>query len=167
MSVYWWGWAAGWLHTALITSWSLLLADILLVRFRKVPFTCSYPPFRHSVIVVAIYCILGFFAFVVLTSRMEYWALLEPALMFLFVPMGFGRGTHWPVCGREPRTSTSSSSSGKNSPWRRPPSRCSQSSSDLLDSEVETVSQKSSQCRGVGVADTRGNFVNACMACFQ
>jgi hypothetical protein len=31
------------LHTAVITSWSFLLASAVLVRFRKLPFTCSLP----------------------------------------------------------------------------------------------------------------------------
>jgi hypothetical protein len=90
VSAYLWGWTAALLHTALITIWSALLAGILLARFRKVPFTCSYPPFRDSAIVVVLFYILGFFAFVVLTSRLEYWALLDPALMLLFVPIIFG-----------------------------------------------------------------------------
>ncbi|MGA7927321.1 MAG: hypothetical protein WCA20_15195 [Candidatus Sulfotelmatobacter sp.] len=90
VSAYLWGWTAALLHSALITIWSALLAGILLVRFRKVPFTCSYPPFRDSAIVVVLCYILGFFAFVVLTSRFEYWALLDPALMLLFVPIIFG-----------------------------------------------------------------------------
>jgi len=90
VSAYLWGWTAALLHTALITIWSALLAGILLVRFRKVPFACSYPPFRDSAIVVVLSYILGFLAFVVLTSRLEYWALLDPALMLLFVPIIFG-----------------------------------------------------------------------------
>jgi len=87
VSVYLWGWTTALLHTALITIWSGLLTNILLVRFRKVPFTCSYPPFRDSAIVVLLCYVLGFVAFVVLTSRLEYWALLDPWLMLLFVPI--------------------------------------------------------------------------------
>jgi hypothetical protein len=90
VSAYLWGWTAALLHTALITIWSALLAGVLLVRFRKVPFACSYPPFRDSAIVVVLSYILGFLAFVVLTSQLEYWALLDPALMLLFVPIIFG-----------------------------------------------------------------------------
>jgi hypothetical protein len=85
VSVYLWGWATALVHTALLIIWSLLLASILLVRFRKVPFTCSYPPFRDSAMVVAFSYVLGSFAFVVLTSRLEYWALLNPVWMVSFV----------------------------------------------------------------------------------
>jgi len=90
VSVYLWGWTTALMHTALITIWSGLLANILLVRFRKVPFTCSYPPFRDSAIVVMLSYVLGFVAFVVLTSRLEYWALLDRWLMLLFVPIMAG-----------------------------------------------------------------------------
>jgi hypothetical protein len=90
VSAYLWGWTAALLHIALITIWSALLAGILLVRFCKVPFTCSYPAFRDSALVVVFSCILGFFAFAVLTSRLESWALLDPPFMLLFVPIAFG-----------------------------------------------------------------------------
>jgi len=90
LSLYLWGWTAALLHTALITIWSVILAEILLVGFRKVPFTCSYPPFRHSAIVVMLLYIFGFSAFVGLTSSLEHWVLLNPALMLLFIPIIFG-----------------------------------------------------------------------------
>jgi hypothetical protein len=90
LSVYLWGWTTALLQTAVITIWSVILADILLVRFRKVPFTCSYPPFRHSAIVVMLVYFFGFSAFVALASSLEYWALLKPALMLLFIPITLG-----------------------------------------------------------------------------
>jgi len=90
VSLYLWGWTNALLHTVSITIWSVLLADILLVRFRKMPFTCSYPPFHHSAIVVMLVYFFGFSAFVALTSSLEYWALLKPALMLLFIPITFG-----------------------------------------------------------------------------
>jgi hypothetical protein len=90
VSLYLWGWTAALLHTALLTLGSMFLADILIVRFRKVPFTCSYPPFRHSAIVVMLVYFFGFSVFMAVTSTLEYWALLEPALVLLFVPLALG-----------------------------------------------------------------------------
>jgi hypothetical protein len=81
---YLWGWRVGLLQAAVVSLWSLLLAEILLVRFRKVPFTCSYPPFRDSAVVLVLTCVLGFFVFVVLTSNLEQWALLSPVPIVLF-----------------------------------------------------------------------------------
>jgi hypothetical protein len=74
----------------MITIWSVILADILLVRFRKVPFTCSFPPFRYSAIVVMLLCFFGCSAFVTLTSGLEHWVLLRPAVMLVFIPILFG-----------------------------------------------------------------------------
>lgn len=82
---YIWGWRVGLLQTAVVTLWSLLLAEVLLLRFRKIPFTCSYPPFRDSAVVLVLSYVLGFFLFVVFTSNLEHWALLNPVLMASFV----------------------------------------------------------------------------------
>jgi hypothetical protein len=78
---YLWGWRVGILQAVVCTLWSLLLTEVLLLRFRKVPFTCSYPPFRDSAVVLAMSYVLGFFVFVVLTSNLEHWAFSNPALM--------------------------------------------------------------------------------------
>jgi hypothetical protein len=58
---YVWGWRVGLLQTAVVTLWSLLLTEVLLLRFRKIPFTCSYPPFRDSAVVLVLSFVLGFF----------------------------------------------------------------------------------------------------------
>jgi hypothetical protein len=86
LPVYWafWGWRVGLLQTTVVTVWSLLLTEVLLARFRKIPFSCSYPPFRHSAVVSVMSYVLGFFLFVVVTSELEYRALLEPAWMASF-----------------------------------------------------------------------------------
>ena len=90
VSVYLWGWSTALLHTALVILWSTILADILLIRFRKVPFTCSYPPFRHSAIVIMLVYFFGFSAFVGLTSLIEQWVLPHPAWVLIFIPITFG-----------------------------------------------------------------------------
>ena len=82
---YLWGWRVGLVQTLVVIVWSLLLAEVLLLRFRKLPFTCSYPPFRDSAIVLVLAYVLGFFVFVILTSNLEHWALLNPLLMAWFV----------------------------------------------------------------------------------
>jgi hypothetical protein len=73
-----WGWWVGLLHTFILTAWSVLLAQILLIRFRKIPFTCPYPPFRDSAVVLGISYFLGFFVYVIMTAQLEYWAMLSP-----------------------------------------------------------------------------------------
>jgi hypothetical protein len=78
---YLWGWRVGILQAVVVTLWSCLLTEVLLLRSRKIPFTCSYPPFRDSAVVLAMSYVLGFFVFVVLTSNLEHWGLSNPILM--------------------------------------------------------------------------------------
>ena len=81
---------SGLLHVFMVTLWATLLADILLLRFRKVPFTCSYPPFRNSAIMLLVIYLLGFFLYAILTSQLEYWMLLNPVRVLLVVPLAVG-----------------------------------------------------------------------------
>src|SRR6202023_303615 len=37
------GWIVACLHTLLVATWAVLLTNIVLIRFRKLPFTCSLP----------------------------------------------------------------------------------------------------------------------------
>ena len=71
-------------------AWPLLLAKVLLLRFRKLPFTCSYPPFRDSAVVLALLYVLGFFVFVVLTAQLEYWALFNPVAAGVLIAIAAG-----------------------------------------------------------------------------
>ena len=73
-----WGWSVAATHLAVVALASLTLARVLLIGYRKLPFTCSYPPFRHSAILLVLWCILGFFVFVVFVSKLECWALSQP-----------------------------------------------------------------------------------------
>jgi hypothetical protein len=90
LHIYLWGWMDGLLHVFMVTLWALLLADILLLRFRKVPFTCSYPSFRNSAIMAIVIYLLGFFVYAILTSQFESWMLLKPARVLLVVPLAAG-----------------------------------------------------------------------------
>jgi hypothetical protein len=71
---YFAGWIVGLLHTVLVVAWSILLTDAVLVRFRKLPFTCSLPTFRQHSIVTLLACVMAFFLFAVVTPQMESFA---------------------------------------------------------------------------------------------
>ena len=86
---YLWGWRVGLLQMAVVTIMSALLAELLLVRFRKMPFTCVYPMFRPSAVVFVMAYVLGFLVFVVLTSNLASWALLQPVLIVPFIAVTF------------------------------------------------------------------------------
>ncbi len=73
-----WGWTVSLVHTGLVTIWCVLLTEVLLVGFRKLPFTCSYPLFQHSAVVVAIAYVLAYFVFTAVTSELESQAFSGP-----------------------------------------------------------------------------------------
>jgi len=78
--VFGWGWRTGLVHTIVVALCSILLTGILLRNFRKIPFTCSYPPFKQSSLLLVLFCVIGFFAYVTLISHVESWALHSGAL---------------------------------------------------------------------------------------
>jgi hypothetical protein len=81
------GWWAGILHTLVVGVWSILLTDAVLIRFRKMPFTCSLPLFQQHSIVILLLCAMGFFFFAVLMPEFEAWALPEPLRLIGLIPV--------------------------------------------------------------------------------
>ena len=69
---YLWGGRVGIVHAIVVALCSLLLTQILLRNFRKIPFTCSYPPFGQSSVLLVLFYVMGFFAFVSLISHLEH-----------------------------------------------------------------------------------------------
>ncbi|HZE25867.1 MAG TPA: hypothetical protein VE083_00700 [Terriglobales bacterium] len=84
--VAYWGWLVGFLHSGIVIVWSWLLIETLLLYFRKIPFTCSYPSFEHNAIVSVLIYLLGFYAFALLTAKAEAEALAFPAVGILLLP---------------------------------------------------------------------------------
>lgn len=80
-----WGWRLGAIHTCVVAAASVLLIEILLVRFRKIPFTCSAPHFKSSILVSILFYFLGFLAFVSWVPILEEWAFEDPIWYVLFV----------------------------------------------------------------------------------
>lgn len=87
---YFWGWRVGVIHTVLVAVWCTLLMEGLLVRFRKIPFTCSLPKFKSHAIVSGLLLALGHFAFTSLTATVESRALVDPLWFASFVPVVLG-----------------------------------------------------------------------------
>ncbi len=81
-----WGWRLGAIHAAYSLAISVVLIEILLLRFRKIPFTCTLPPFENNAILIAFICFLGFFAFTDAAAAAELWMLRRP-VFFLAVPI--------------------------------------------------------------------------------
>lgn len=87
VSLVFFGWVIALLHTSILIAGSVLLVEVLLVHFRKIPFTCSYPPFRSNSGVLLVAYLFGFFVYADYLPEMERWSLLTPLRTFCFVPL--------------------------------------------------------------------------------
>jgi hypothetical protein len=75
------------LHTLLVVTWAVLLTNILLIRFRKLPFTCTLPVFKqHSIVILIGFC-FGFLIYASSTPDFEAWALTQPLQMLRLLPV--------------------------------------------------------------------------------
>jgi hypothetical protein len=75
------------LHTLIFSTCAVTLVELLLLRFRKIPFTCSYPPFQsHSALIFVAY-LFGFVVFTAYIPELELWSLADPWRAVLFVPL--------------------------------------------------------------------------------
>lgn len=73
-------------HMLLVGIWSVLLTNIVLARFRKLPFTCTFPVFKqHSIVVLLSFC-FGYLIYAVSLPEFEASALKEPARMLEVLP---------------------------------------------------------------------------------
>jgi hypothetical protein len=85
--VYFEGWVVACLHTLLVVTWSVLLTNIVLTRFRKLPFTCTLPVFKQHSFVTLLSVGLGFLLYAVSTPEFESSALMEPLRLIALIPV--------------------------------------------------------------------------------
>jgi len=82
-----WGPVTALLHTAIFACCTIAFVELVLVRFRKIPFTCTYPPFHsHSALLFVAY-VFGFVAFTGYVPELELWSMAEPWRTLVFVPL--------------------------------------------------------------------------------
>jgi hypothetical protein len=87
LTLLFWGWVAALLHTAVFILCTIALVELSLFTFRKIPFTCAYPPFKSHSGVIALLYLFGFFVFTTYIAQMEYWSLPSPWRTIWFVPL--------------------------------------------------------------------------------
>ena len=80
-----WGWQVGLTQALVMVSAAWFLAEYLLVKFRKIPFTCSYPHWSEHTIFSVLLCVLGMLVFSTVPTAMGQW-MLESPLRFLLLP---------------------------------------------------------------------------------
>lgn len=85
--VYIEGWLVACLHTLLVVTWSVLLTNIVLIRFRKLPFTCTLPVFKQHSFVTLLSFGFGFLLYALETPEFESSALTAPLRMISLVPV--------------------------------------------------------------------------------
>jgi hypothetical protein len=63
---------------------SILLVEVLLLDFWKIPFTCSYPPGKANVTILWIFYWLAFTTYAYSMATLEAWMVLHPARLIAF-----------------------------------------------------------------------------------
>jgi hypothetical protein len=76
-----WPWPPALGHLAVLTLLSLLLIELALHNFQKLPFTCSYLPGKTNLNVSALFCTLLFNLVVFWAARFERNALAQPGIL--------------------------------------------------------------------------------------
>ncbi len=98
------GLLSGLLHTSFVILFTILFADFLLLRFRKIPFTCSAQLNIQQLLLQMIGTIFAVWAFVPAAAAIEKWALLMPARL---VPLAGVLGCVWYLLARYRREADS------------------------------------------------------------
>ena len=74
-------------HTLTVGVWAILLTNIVLVRFRKVPFTCTLPLFKQHSIVILLSVCFGYLIYAVSMPEFESSAMSRPVRLIGMVPV--------------------------------------------------------------------------------
>jgi hypothetical protein len=82
---FFWGWRVGVIHTAAVAGASMLLIEILLVSFRKIPFTCSASHFKSNIPLSVFFYLAGFIVFAWWVPTIERRASDDPLWYLKFV----------------------------------------------------------------------------------
>jgi hypothetical protein len=81
------GWLTALLQTAILIACSLVFVEVLLVKFRKVPFTCSYPAFQSNSPLILLAYVVGFAFFAIYIPEMVQWSLITRWGAVSFLPI--------------------------------------------------------------------------------
>jgi hypothetical protein len=82
-----WDFGTALLHTVVFAGCTVALVELLLLRFRKIPFTCSYPQFQsHSALIFVAY-LFGFLIFTDYLPELEFWSFGDSWRVVFFAPI--------------------------------------------------------------------------------
>jgi hypothetical protein len=75
------------LHTAILIAATILLTEILIANFRKIPFTCPYPQFESTSGLILVAYLFGFLLVASYLPELEHWSLSDPVRALVFIPL--------------------------------------------------------------------------------
>jgi len=84
-----WGWLTALLHTTILIACSAVFVEILLVKFRKIPFTCSYPAFQSNSPLFIVAYLAGFLIFGSYIPQIVAWSVVTQWGAAVFIPLVF------------------------------------------------------------------------------
>jgi hypothetical protein len=87
VTLFFWGGLAALLHTAILILCTVVLVEVLLLKFRKIPFTCPYPSFKSHSGLIAVAYLFGYVFFTYYLPQMEDWSLSDPWRVVWFAPL--------------------------------------------------------------------------------
>ncbi|HYK91903.1 MAG TPA: hypothetical protein VE398_24265 [Acidobacteriota bacterium] len=79
-----WGWQTAAVHTAYCATLSLILIEVLLLRFDRIPFTCTYTPGSANLKLLWPVYLFGFTNYAYTMTELEQVLLRRPPLFILF-----------------------------------------------------------------------------------
>jgi hypothetical protein len=93
-----WGWVPALQQLIFSLMLSLILIELLLINFRKIPFTCSYQPGKANIALLGILYWLGFSTYAYSMATLERWLLKDDARWIgslILMPVVLGALARW------------------------------------------------------------------------
>ena len=82
-----WGWIIALLHTAILIACTATLVEALLLKFRKIPFTCPYPSFKSHSGLIGVAYLFAYAFFTYYVPQIENWSFSGPGRIIWFAPL--------------------------------------------------------------------------------
>ena len=82
-----WGWLTALLQTAILIACSAVFIEVLLVKFRKIPFTCTYPAFQSNSPLFLVAYLVGFVVFTIYIPQTVLWSVVTRWGAAVFIPL--------------------------------------------------------------------------------
>ena len=86
-TLFFWGWLTALVHTAILILCTVVLVEVLLLKFRKIPFTCPYPSFKSNSGLIGVAYLFGYAFYTYFLPQMENWALSDLWRVVWFAPL--------------------------------------------------------------------------------